>query len=149
MKLLMPLYLTALSNLVASQCNPLTALQLPRILVLTDLSNEPDDQESLVRLLVHSDLYNVTGLIAQSSYWLNDTTHPDHIQEVVGNYSVVYENLQAHTDGAFASPNHLNSVIFSGPSSYGLVALNESLSDGAKHIISVVDSSDEPLSIQA
>lgn len=149
MKLLILLCFTALSSLVAAQCKPLTASQLPRILVLTDLSNEPDDQESLVRLLVHSDLYNVTGLIAQTSYWLNDTTYPDHIQEVVGNYSVVYQNLQAHTDGVFASPDHLNSVIFSGPSSYGLVALNESLSDGAKHIISVVDSSDEPLYIQA
>jgi hypothetical protein len=38
-----------------------------RIFVLTDISNEPDDQESLVRLLAHADLYNVEGLVATTS----------------------------------------------------------------------------------
>lgn len=149
MKSLILVYLTALVSLVTAKCNPLTESKLPRILVLTDISNEPDDQESLVRLLVHSDLYNVTGLIAQTSYWLNDTTYPDHIQQVVGNYSLVYDNLQAHTDGSFPTSDYLQSIISSGPSSYGLIALNESISQGAQHIISVVDESQEPLYIQA
>lgn len=44
-----------------------------RIFVLTDISNEPDDQESLVRLLAHADQYSVEGLVATTSWWLNDT----------------------------------------------------------------------------
>jgi hypothetical protein len=47
-----------------------------RIFVLTDISNEPDDQESLVRLLAHADLYNVEGLVATTSWWLNDSRYP-------------------------------------------------------------------------
>ena len=31
-----------------------TAQEKPRILVLTDISNEPDDEESLVRFLVYA-----------------------------------------------------------------------------------------------
>lgn len=39
----------------------------PRIVVLTDIAPtdlEPDDMESMVRLLVHADLYEIEGLIA-------------------------------------------------------------------------------------
>lgn len=35
-----------------------------RIIVLTDISNEPDDEESMVRFLVYSNEYDVEGLIA-------------------------------------------------------------------------------------
>jgi len=43
------------------------------VLVLTDISNEPDDEESLVRFLVYSNEYDVEGLIATTSVWLKDT----------------------------------------------------------------------------
>ena len=36
----------------------------PRLIVLTDIGNEPDDEESLVRLLVYSDQFDIEGLIA-------------------------------------------------------------------------------------
>lgn len=138
-----------LITLVLSQaCNPLATAPLPRIFVLTDISNEPDDQESLVRLLVHSDLYNVTGLVAVTSYWLNSTTYPEDIKYVISNYSLVHDNLQAQTDGSFPSADYLNSITLSGPTSYGLVALNESLADGTQLLISTVDGSDEPLYLQ-
>ena len=44
----------------------------PRIIVLTDISNEPDDEESMVRFLVYSNEYDVDGLIATTSVWLQD-----------------------------------------------------------------------------
>ena len=40
------------------------AMDKPRIIVLTDISNEPDDEESMVRFLVYSNKYDVEGLIA-------------------------------------------------------------------------------------
>jgi hypothetical protein len=129
-------------------CNPLAITALPRIFVLTDISNEPDDQESLVRLLVHADLYNVTGLVAVTSYWLNSTTYPEDISYVVSNYSLVRDNLQAQTQGTFPTSEYLDSVTFSGPKSYGLAALDEDLADGTQHLISKVDSSNQPLYIQ-
>lgn len=129
-------------------CNPLTNTALPRIFVLTDISNEPDDQESLVRLLVHADSYDVTGLTAVTSYWLNFTTHPEDIAYVIGNYSLVYDNLQAQTEGTFPTAEYLNSISFSGPQGYGLAALDEGLANGTQHLISTVDSSNQPLYIQ-
>lgn len=31
----------------------------PRLMVMTDFSNEPDDEESFVRLLVYSDQFDI------------------------------------------------------------------------------------------
>ncbi|QDS77654.1 hypothetical protein FKW77_002929 [Venturia effusa] len=147
----------ALSALLATRtlvqavttCDPLIKSPLPQVYILTDVSNEPDDQESLVRLLTHADLYNITGLSAVTSYWLNYTTFPDVIHEVVSNYSTVRAQLQSHTTGNFPTSDYLKSIIHSGPISYGLVALQEPLSDASAHLISVVDSLSAPLYIQA
>lgn len=137
---------TAAAN---TTCDPLVKSSLPQVFILTDISNEPDDQESLVRLLVHADLYNITGLAAVTSFWLNFTTYPDVIREVVNNYSAVHDQLQSHTTGTFPTSEYLKTVIHSGSTSYGLAALQEPLSNASSHLISVVDSLSVPLYIQA
>lgn len=38
-----------------------------RLFVLTDITNEPDDQESLVRLLVYANEYDLEGIVATTS----------------------------------------------------------------------------------
>lgn len=48
----------------------------PRVVVLTDITNEPDDEPSLVRFLVFADEYDVEGLIATTSVWLKDRVRP-------------------------------------------------------------------------
>lgn len=37
---------------------------MPRVFVLTDISNEPDDEESLVRFLVYANACVVEGIVA-------------------------------------------------------------------------------------
>src|SRR5689334_9250356 len=39
----------------------------PRVLVLTDIGNEPDDQMSFVRLLLYSNELDLEGLVATTS----------------------------------------------------------------------------------
>ena len=39
---------------VSLNCAGARAAEKPRVIVLTDISNEPDDEESLVRFLVYS-----------------------------------------------------------------------------------------------
>ncbi|HRV08781.1 MAG TPA: DUF1593 domain-containing protein, partial [Acidobacteriota bacterium] len=51
-----------------------------RVLVLTDISNEPDDEESLVRFLVYSNEYQVEGIVATTSTWLRTGTREDLIR---------------------------------------------------------------------
>ncbi len=39
----------------------------PRLIVLTDIGGDPDDQQSMVRLLVHANEFDIEGLIATAS----------------------------------------------------------------------------------
>jgi hypothetical protein len=48
----------------------------PRVFVLTDIGNEPDDQMSLVRLLVYSNEFDLEGLVATTSTWQKDKVQP-------------------------------------------------------------------------
>jgi len=62
-------------------CNPLVTysqeLSCPRVFVFTDVNNEPDDEESLVRFFVYSNEYDVEGLLANTSCWLKRDTRED------------------------------------------------------------------------
>ena len=49
----------------SQQCPPAISIdRQPQIFVMSDISNEPDDTMSFIRLLLHSDQYNITGLTA-------------------------------------------------------------------------------------
>ena len=37
----------------------------PRLLVLTDIGGDPDDQQSLVRLMVYANEFEIEGLVAR------------------------------------------------------------------------------------
>ena len=52
----------------------------PRIIVLTDIANEPDDQMSMVRFLVYSNQFDIEGLVATTSTWMRNRVRPDVIQ---------------------------------------------------------------------
>lgn len=49
----------------AQQCPPaITIDKKPQVFIMSDISNEPDDTMSFIRLLLHSDQYNITGMVA-------------------------------------------------------------------------------------
>ena len=45
----------------------------PRVVVMTDIANEPDDQMSMVRFLLYSNQFDVEGLVASTSTWMKNT----------------------------------------------------------------------------
>ena len=57
-----------------------------RVVVMTDIANEPDDQMSMVRFLVYANQFDVEGLIATTSTWMKNKVRPDVIQMLVGAY---------------------------------------------------------------
>ncbi|KAF2798172.1 DUF1593-domain-containing protein, partial [Melanomma pulvis-pyrius CBS 109.77] len=125
-----------------------------RIFILTDIANEPDDTMSLIRLLTHSDLYQVEGLVAITSFWLPNVTYPEHIQTLVDAYGTVYDNLKSHSNYTFPTAEYLTSKVASGPKTYGMQALRAldnggNLTSGTQLLIETVDASAEPLYIQA
>jgi len=91
----------------------------PRVLVLTDIGNEPDDSESMVRLLLYSNELDIEGLVATTSTWLKDKVHPELIEERVRAYGEVLPNLRAHAEG-YPDAARLMSSIRSGRPVYGM-----------------------------
>ena len=71
----------------------------PRVVVLTDIANEPDDQMSMVRFLVYSNQFDVEGLVATTSTWMKNKVRPDVIHTVLDAYEQVQPNLLKHAPG--------------------------------------------------
>lgn len=67
-----------------------------RLFVLTDITNEPDDQESLVRLLVYANEYDLEGIIATTSTHLRNQVRKDKIEKLVRDYGLAKPNLDKH-----------------------------------------------------
>lgn len=121
----------------------------PRVFIVSDISNEPDDAESLVRYLLYSNEFDTRGLVATTSTWMRKVVHPEDMEKIVRAYAQVVDNLNAHVhpDNPYPSAEYLLSIIKSGPSLYGKEALKDGvpLSEGAQLLIKRLDESDEPL----
>ena len=116
--------------------------QRPRVVVLTDITNEPDDEESLVRFLVSSSDYQVEAMIATTSTWLRKKVRPDKIQAQVRAYKKVYPNLIKH-DKRYPTPEHLLSITSAHLPIYGMSGVGEGKdSAGSKLLIDVIDKPD-------
>ena len=111
--LLMILSLLSASRAMAAAKVEFVESEKQRVIVLTDISNEPDDEESMVRFLVYSNEYDVEGLIATTSVWLRDTIRPDRIRRQVQAYGRVRDNLLKHASG-YPTTEHLSSTIKGG-----------------------------------
>ncbi len=86
--------LIAITGALTSSAAPLK----PRIVVLTDISPitaEPDDFESMIRLLVHADLFEIEALVATTG-WSNrgGSERPDIIHQIIDAYEKDLPNLR-------------------------------------------------------
>lgn len=118
-------------------------LEKPRVIVLTDITNEPDDEESMVRFLVYANEYDVEGMIATTSVWLRDRIRPENIRERVEAYGKVRDNLLKHASG-YPTAEYLHSVTKSGLPEFGMKGVGPGKnSEGSRHMIDVVDKSDD------
>jgi len=93
----------------------------PRVFVLTDIGNEPDDQMSLVRLLLYSNELDIEGLVATTSTWKKDYGQPEYLGPVIDAYAEVQENLARHAPG-YPGADALRALVASGPEGYGMAA---------------------------
>ena len=121
-----------------------------RVVVLTDIANEPDDQMSMVRFLVYSNQFDVEGLIATTSTWMRNKVRPDVIHSLLDAYEQVQPNLLKHQAG-FPTATTLRRVVASGQPGFGMQAVGPGkLSSGAESIIRAADRVDgRPLWITA
>jgi len=116
--------------------------ETPRVFVLTDIENEPDDAMSMVRFLVYSNHYDIEGLVATTSIHQQDETAAWRIREIVSAYAKVRDNLELHEQG-FADADTLMSIIREGLPEYGMQAVGKGKdSAGSESLIEVVDRDD-------
>ena len=137
-----------------------TASLKPRIIVLSDIAPndiEPDDMESMIRLLTHADLFEIEGLVA-STGWSNSggLEHPELIHDAINAYEKDLPNLLKRSDqkkylaneskqsiGYWPSPAYLRSRTVVGSQKMGMKFIGESnKSAGSELIIKMADEKD-------
>jgi hypothetical protein len=133
----------------------------PRIVVLTDISPtnvEPDDMESMIRLLVHADLFEIEGLVATTG-WSNGggQEHPELIQAAINAYENDLPNLRKRPNqeghladesrqqiGYWPSADYLRSRNVHGSKRRGFKFIGkDNNSPGSDLIIKMADEKDE------
>jgi hypothetical protein len=115
----------------------------PRVVVLSDMGNEPDDQMSFVRLLLYSNELDLEGLVATTSTWQKAKTQPETMREIVKAYGEVRSNLVEHASG-WPETAVLDALVTSGQPAYGMAAVGpDRMSPGAEAIVRAV-SRDDP-----
>jgi hypothetical protein len=106
----------------------------PRVIVISDIGNEPDDQMSLTRFLLYSNEFDVEALIATTSTWQRKTTHPETMHALMKAYGEVRGNLLLHAKG-WPEAEALDAHIFSGQPAYGMEAVGTGKSSAGSQAI--------------
>jgi hypothetical protein len=132
----------------------------PRLVVLTDVSTwETDDSESLVRLLVHADLFEIEGLVFTTG-WSLDKTRDDFfglIHDAVIAYEKDLPNLMKRSNqqefardenrqeiGYWPSSDYLRELTVFGSKNRGFKFIGEENdSPGSELIIELADEDDD------
>ena len=121
-------------------------LPKPRLIVLTDIGGDPDDRQSMIRLLSYANEFEIEGLIASASGTPGEldeaVVQPHLIREVVDAYEAVRDNLALHAAG-YPTAEELRRRIKGGNPHRGLQNIGAGHdTEGSRWIISVVDRDD-------
>lgn len=121
--------------------------QLPsersRLIVLTDIEADPDDTQSLVRLLLYADVIDLEGLIATTSTWKQASVAPDSIRAIIRRYAEVHANLVKH-DARYPRAEVLEALVTQGRSEYGMTGVGPGKdSEGSAWILRSLEKHDD------
>jgi hypothetical protein len=129
------------------------AADRPRLAVLTDIGGDPDDQQSLIRLMVYAREFELEALIASASGTPGElreaVTRPDLIHQIIDAYAQVLPNLQRHASN-WPNPGDLRERVYSGNPRRGLPHIGAGHETaGSQALIRLIDagSTDRPLNI--
>ena len=141
------------TSAAAAQAAPPSPPERPRLVVLTDISSltagvaEPDDGQSLIRLMLYANEFDIEGLVASSNLGHGQRVRPELIRQVVDAYEKVRPNLLLH-DPRYPPAEGLRDGIKAGqPVAGPKVPVAESVGEGkdteaSEWIIRVVDRPD-------
>jgi hypothetical protein len=111
----------------------------PRVAIISDIGNEPDDQMSFVRLLVYSNELDLEAMIATTSTWQRTATHPETMHALIHAYGQVRANLLLHANG-WPTAEDLDAHVFAGQPAYGMAAVGEGkASAGSRALMQAIE----------
>jgi hypothetical protein len=113
-----------------------------RLIVITDIGNEPDDFMSMVRLMLYTNQIDIEGLIASTSIHQAKKVSPELIEKVIRGYEKVQPNLLKHEPG-FPTAQKLLSLVKKGLPVYGMEGVGKGKdSEGSEWIIKMLEKND-------
>lgn len=131
----------------------------PRLIVLTDIGGDPDDEQSLVRLLVYANEFDIEGIITQ--HWdqyaplgFTPEEQMDLVRTYIYAYGQVVGNLSQHATGYPTQALLLNNLKRGGINIPNRLSIDEIMevenvvigpgmdTEGSEWIKQIVDSSD-------
>ena len=93
--------------------NTIYSFDKPAVIVLTDIGGDPDDEQSLVRFLLYSDMFAVKAICATSRLGHGQDIKPEIIRKQIEAYGKVHANLILHSKD-YPSTDYLLSIIKEG-----------------------------------
>lgn len=113
-----------------------------RVLVLTDIEADPDDAQSLVRLLLYSNALDIEAIVATTSIHQKTRVAPESIHKILDAYGKVHYNLMKHEAG-FPTAVDLKKRVTTGLAIYGMKGVGDGHdSPGSEKIIELLETPD-------
>jgi hypothetical protein len=139
----MMIWLLSFYSILFSQSLYAQVNQKNRVIILTDIEADPDDTQSMVRLLLYSNVIDIKGLIATTSVWKKTTVAPESIKRIIQAYSKIQPGLIRHEAG-FPDTEVLLTKVKQGLAKYGLSGVGKGNdSEGSDWIIKVLEEKDD------
>lgn len=130
-----------------------------RLIVLADMGHDPDEEQQIIHLLMHSNEFDLEGLIAVTGrYFRPDPPNPVKVlmpelfDYIIDGYEKVYPNLMKHATG-WKTPQYLRSIVAGGQAGNGMedagpgrsskgsrLIMNAVLKDGHRPLYIVINS---------
>lgn len=113
-----------------------------RVIVTTDIGGtDPDDEQSMIHLLLCADRLHIEGLICGLA-WVKMPFGIGRLQNIINAYDSVYINLRQHSDG-YPTAKYLRQIATTGQSEPGMSGVGKGKdTPGSELIIAAVDSKD-------
>jgi hypothetical protein len=114
-----------------------------RVIILTDIEADPDDTQSLVRLLLYANQIDIKAIVATTSCWKRTNIEPVSIVKVIKAYGEVQANLNLHEPG-FPTMTKMLDIVTEGRPKYGMLGVGEGEdSPGSDWIIKELEANDD------
>ena len=129
--------------------------QKPKLIVTTDLGQDPDDMQSTIRLLHYANEFQLLGLVANGDSNMESEfpeVRTDLLLQLIAAYDSILPNFRK-VDSTYPSANYLRSIVKAGVSGnsrkkpVNAYVGNGKNTEGSDWIIKQVDENEAPIHI--